>query len=375
MTYAMGMSDSVATLQAALDAAAAKGAVFTLPGGGYRLAGTGLGYGNNARIVLVGDLYNDHGPQVGTLYCLTNRSHGRLSNLAISGRGGAFVGSSSPPNGATRKGLGIVDTDGFVITDVRTRGPLTGFGLEVKNATNGSLQRLQLMSGANVPGADGLHFFGACSKITGAGIQISSGDDAVSFTCENGESLNATMRGISLSGLALNSAAFSCIKLFTSKTTGRARISGIRLAHIKGRITQGPTGCPLMMQNTGFAQGCVIEDIAIDDADLDFGAATLDGPTAYLTDINNVRLTNMRLRGRRNGQFFRAVRCRGLVLRGEAWETIPGSSASDMVQLERCGDYIVDLVVRSATGARLGSIRASRIGTDQETRYLGISGA
>ena len=375
MTYAMGMSDSVATLQAALDAAAARGAVFTLPGGGYRLASTGLGYGDNARIVLVGDLYNDHGPQVGALYCLTNRSRGRLSNLTISGRGGAFVGSSSPPNGATRKGLGIVDTDGFVITDVRTRGPLTGFGLEVKNATNGSLQRLRLMSGANVPGADGLHFFGACSKVTGTGIQISSGDDAVSFTCENGESLNATMRGISLSGLILDSAAFSCIKLFTSKTTGRARISGIRMAHIRGRITQGPTGCPLMMQNTGVAQGCVIEDIAIDDADLDFGAATADGPTAYLTDVNNVRLTNMRLRGRRNGQFFRAVRCRGLVLRGEAWETIPGSSVGDMVQLERCGDYIVDLVVRSATGARLGSIRASRIGTDQETRYLGITGA
>ncbi len=172
---------------------------------------------------MVGDFYNDHGPQSGTLYCLTNRSRGRLSNLAITGRGGAFVGSASRPNGATRKGLGIVDTDGFAIKDVRTRGPLTGFGLEVKNATNGTLDRLPLMSGAKVPGADGLHFFGACSKIRGAGIEVSSGDDAVSFTCESQESFNATMRGISLSGLTLNSAAFSCLKLFTSRTTGRAR--------------------------------------------------------------------------------------------------------------------------------------------------------
>ncbi len=111
-----------------------------------------------------------------------------------------------------------------------------------------------------------------------------------------------------------------------------------------------------MMQNTGAAQGCVIEDVAIDDADLDFGAAAQDGPTAYLTDITNVRLTNM-------------------VLRGEAWETIPGSSAGDMVQLERCGDYIIDLVVRSATGVRLGSIQTSNVGVDLATRYIGLTGA
>ena len=375
MTYPMGMADSVPPIQAALDAAAMRGALFTLPAGGYRLASTGLGYQSNAKIALVGDLYNDHGPEVGTLYCLTNRTRGRVSNVTVVGRGGAFVGSRSAPNGATRKGLGIVDTDGFSLKDVRTLGPLTGFGLEVKNATGGSLERLQLLSGANVAGADGLHFFGACSRIVGSRIEVSSGDDAVSFTCENGESMNAALRGISLSNLQLNSAAFSCIKIFTSKTTGRARISGLTLTHLKGRITQGPTGCPLMIQNTGVAQGCSIDDIAIDDADLDFGAATLDGPTAYLTDATNVRLTNIRLRGRRRGQFLRAVRCRTLVVRGEAWETIPGSSADDMVQLEQCGDYLIDLVVRSATGARLGSISASSVGRDAGTRYIGLTGA
>ena len=87
-----------------------------------------------------------------------------------------------------------------------------------------------------------------------------------------------------------------------------AVISNIQISNVIGAITQGPTGCPLMMENTGYAQGCVIEDITITDADLDFGKATQAGPTAYLTYVNGVTMTGMTLRGRRNGQFLRAIR-------------------------------------------------------------------
>ncbi|MEJ8630074.1 hypothetical protein P0F65_10060 [Sphingomonas sp. I4] len=146
----MAYPDMTATLQAALDDAAGSRLPFTIPPGGHRLAATGLGYASNARIVVGGDLYNDHGPRVGTLYCLTNRSGKRLNNVTIVGAGGAFVGAASDPAGATRKGLGIVDTDGFTVIGVRTEGPLTGFAMEIKNAAGGHINGLTLNSG--VPG-------------------------------------------------------------------------------------------------------------------------------------------------------------------------------------------------------------------------------
>ena len=374
-TYPMPAADSTAALQAMLDAAAKSGQSFTLPAGGYRLSSTGLGYSNNANITLVGDLYNDHGPLVGTLYCLTNRTSGRLSNITINGQGGAFMGSSSAANGACRKGLGIVATDGFTVTGVQTAGPLTGFGFEVKNSTGGALKNLTLDSGLNMPGADGLHFFGAVQKVTGSNISVSSGDDACSFTCENSESTNALMQQISLTGLTLNSDAFSCIKFFTSATTGRATITNVQISNMKGTITQGPTGCPLMMENTGYQQGCVISDVTLTNCDLNFGAATQAGPTAYLTYINNLTLSGLTLRGRRQGQFLRAVKCQGLTLTGECWETIPGSSATDMIQLEECGDYNINVVVYSASGSRLGSIKTSNTKTDSNIRYIGLTGS
>ena len=374
-TYPMPSADATAGLQALLDAAARSGKSFTLPAGGYRLASTGLGYSSNADIIMVGDLYNDHGPLVGTLYCLTNRTSGRLSNITVIGQGGAFIGSTSAANGATRKGLGIVATDGFKVSGVTTAGPLTGFGLEVKNSTSGTLANLTLDAGANMPGADGLHFFGAVSKVTGSNISVSSGDDACSFTCENSESINALMQRISLSGLTLNSDAFSCIKFFTSTATGRATITNVQLSNVKGAITQGPTGCPLMMENTGSVQGCVSSDATLTNCDLNFGAATQAGPTAYLTNVSNVTMTGMTLRGRRQGQFLRAVRCQGLSLTGEVWDTIPGSSPGDMIQLEECGDYNINVVVRSASGSRLGSIKTSNAKTDTVIRYIGINGA
>ncbi|PVE53433.1 hypothetical protein DC429_12450 [Arthrobacter sp. TPD3018] len=375
MTSPMLSTDMTATLQAALDAAAAARAAYTVPPGGHRLLATGLGYASNARIIVAGDLYNDHGPAVGTHYCLTNRSGGRVSNVTIIGAGGAFVGSASDPAGATRKGLGIVATDGFTVIGVATAGPLTGFGMEIKNSSGGHINGLALRSGVNRPGADGLHFFGACSRVTGSGIVVRSGDDALSFTAENHESIDAVMERITLTTMTLDSAAFSCIKFFTSPTTGRAAIRKVTLTGIKGRITEGPTGCPLIMQNTGAGQGCVIEDITIANADLDFGAATQDGPTAYLTDCRNVTLRNVTLRGRRNGQFLRAIRCTGLRVTGEVWDTIPGNSMNDLVQLEYCSDYDVNLIVRSATGARIGTLRVRNAGADTGIRYIGMTGS
>ena len=376
MASIIGTVDVTAALQAAMDSAVVARRVWTVPAGGNRLTSTGLGYSSNAVINMVGDLYNDHGPLVGTHYCLTNRTGKRLRNVTIVGKGGSFVGAATPPNGATRKGLGIVMVDGFVVTGVRTDGPLTGFGMEVKNATGGLLTGLALNAGANIAGADGLHFFGACQRISGSTIQVSSGDDALSFTHENSESMNALMERITLSNMTLNSAAYSCIKFHVNATTGKSTIRNIRLSNIKGAILAGPTGCPLIMENKGVAQGCVIENIVIQNADLNFGsAATQDGPCAYLTDIRDVRLLNMKLRGRRRGQFLRAIRCQGLTLTGEVWETIPGSAAGNMIQLEQCGDYTIDVIVRSATGQRLGVIKASNTGTDSGTRSLGITGA
>jgi hypothetical protein len=372
--YPMSSIDSTASLQTLLNAAASRGESFTLPAGGYRLYSTGLGYSSNANIIMIGDLYNDHGPLVGTLYCLTNRTNGRLSNVTVVGQGGAFVGGPSPANGATRKGLGIVATDGFTVTGVQTAGPLTGFGMEVKNSTSGALSNLTLNSGLNMPGADGLHFFGAVSKVSGSNISVSSGDDACSFTCENGESMNAVMERISLTGLTLNSDAFSCIKFYTSTTTGAATITNIQISNVTGRITQGPTGCPLMMENTGVGRGCVISNITLTNCDLNFGAATQAGPTAFLTYINNVTMTGMNLRGRRQGQFLRAIHCNGLTLTGTVWDTIPGSSPGDMIQLEECGNYNINVIVRSASGARIGSIVTSNARTDSGIRYIGVTG-
>ncbi|WP_242098493.1 hypothetical protein [Sphingomonas sp. CROZ-RG-20F-R02-07] len=371
----MSSTDATATLQALLDTAATTRKTCIVPAGGYRLSSTGLGYSSNSVVLMIGDIYNDHGPAVGTLYCLTNRTSGRLSNVTIQGAGGSFVGSTSASAGATRKGLGIVATDGFVVVNVQTSGPLTGFGMEIKNSTGGHINGLKLLSGVNKPGADGLHFFGACSRITGSTIRVSSGDDALSFTCENSESTNATLERVTLSGLTLDSMGFSCIKFYTGTGTGKATIRNIRLSNIVGKITQGPTGCPLMMQNDGVAQGCTIDNVVIENADLDFGAATQDGPTAYITDCSNVTLRNITLRGRRNGQFLRAIRCNGLTVTGDVWDTIGGNTMDDLVQLESCSNYSINLVVRSASGAQIGTIVTSNSGTDTKTRYIGLTGS
>ena len=375
MPSPISATDETAAIQAAMNAAYAAGKTYYLPAGGHRLTSTGLGYQSNSTTVLDGDLYNDHGPLVGTLHCLTNRSGQRLKNVTIQGRTGSFCGASTPTNGATRKGLGIVATDGFTVLGAQTAGPLNGFGMEIKNSTGGYVNKLRLFGGANVPGADGLHFFGACARVSGSDIQVSSGDDALSFTCENWESMNAVLEQVTLTGMTLNTAGFSCIKFYTGTQTGVSIIRNIRLSNIVGRITQGATGGPLIMRNDGVSKGCRIENITIDNADLDFGAATIAGPNAYLSDINQLSLTNIKLRGRRSGQFVRAVRCQGLTITGEAWETIPGSAANGMVQLEQCSSYNINLVIRSATGQRLGSVRASNTGTDTATRYLGINAA
>jgi len=375
MTYTIGAVDETATIQAGLDAALTAGKAYTVVAGGHRLTSTGLGYSSNAIINMVGDLYNDHGPLVGTLYCLTNRTSGRLRNVTIIGKGGSFVGSDSNPNGGNRKGLGIVRVDGFIVVGVRTDGPLNGFGMQIDQSTGGHISGLVLHSGINKAGADGLHFFGACNKVAGHNIDVSSGDDSLSFTHEFQDCYGATMERITLSNMTLNSAAFSCIKFYTGPETGKSTIRNIRLSNIKGRILQGPTGCPLIMDNRGAANGAVIDNIVIDNADLTFGTATTqDGPTAYLRDISNVVLRNVTLRGRRRGQFLAAVRCNGLTMNGEVWDTIEGSMASDMIQLEQCGNYSIDVVVKSATGIRLGSIKASNKGVDTDIKRFGING-
>lgn len=48
------------------------------------------------------------------------------------------------------------------------------------------------------------------------------------------------MERITLTSMTLDSAAFSCIKFFTSTTTGKAIIRNVTLSGIKGRITQWP---------------------------------------------------------------------------------------------------------------------------------------
>ena len=375
MPSPISATDQTAVIQAAMNTAFSARKTYYLPVGGHRLTSTGLGYQSNSTIVLDGDLYNDHGPLVGTLHCLTNRTGQRLKNVTIQARAGFFCGANTPTNGATRKGLGIVATDGFTVLGAQTTGPLNGFGMEIKNSTGGYLNKLRLYSGPNVPGADGLHFFGACARVSGSDIVVSSGDDALSFTCENWESMNALLEQVTLTGMTLDTAGFSCIKFYTGTQTGVSTIRNIRLSNIKGRITKGATGGPLIMRNDGVSKGCKIENISIDNADLDFGAATIAGPNAYMSDVNQLTLRNVKLRGRRNGQFVRAVRCKGMTITGEAWETIPGSAANGMVQLEQCSNYNINLVIRSASGARMGSIQASNTGTDIKPRYLGINAA
>ena len=374
MPSPIGATDATAAIQAAMNAAFAAGRTYNLPVGGHRLTSTGLGYQSNARIVLDGDLYNDHGPLVGTLHCLTNRTGQRVRNVTIRGGAGFICGASTPANGATRKGLGIVATDGFTVMGVQTHGPLTGFGFEVKNSTGGYLNKLRLFGGANIPGADGLHFFGGCSRVSGSDIQVSSGDDALSFTCENWESLNTIQERITLTGLTLDTAAFSCIKFYTGMQTGTSIIRNIRLSNITGRITQGPTGGPLIMRNDGAANGCRIENISIDNADLDCGVTSVGGASAFLTDLGKVTLNRLTLRGRMLGEFVRAERCTGLTITGEAWETVPGNR-HDLIQLKQCSDYNINLVIRSATGQRLGAVVARNSGTDAGTRYLNINAA
>ena len=46
-----------------------------------------------------------------------------------------------------------------------------------------------------------------------------------------------------------------------------------------------------------------------------------------------------------------------------------------LVQLEQCSNYSIDLLVRSATGARMGSIYVSNTGWDAGTRYIGMTGS
>ena len=48
---------------------------------------------------------------------------------------------------------------------------------------------------------------------------------------------------------------------------------------------------------------------------------------------------------------------------------------NDLVQLEYCTDYDINLIVRSASGERIGSLRVRNSGTDSVIRYIGMTGA
>ena len=55
--------------------------------------------------------------------------------------------------------------------------------------------------------------------------------------------MNAALQGVTLTGLTLNSDAFSCIKFYTSTTTGVSSISNINLSNITGRCILGRRRC------------------------------------------------------------------------------------------------------------------------------------
>jgi hypothetical protein len=46
-----------------------------------------------------------------------------------------------------------------------------------------------------------------------------------------------------------------------------------------------------------------------------------------------------------------------------------------MIQLEQCGNYSIDVVVRSATGVRLGAIKVANSGTDAGIKYIAMTGS
>ena len=106
-----------------------------------------------------------------------------------------------------------------------------------------------------------------------------------------------------------------------------------------------------MMENVGWAQGCSIDDITITNADLNFGAATQAGPTAYLTDVSNVTLSGVTLRGRRQGQFLRAVRCKGLFRPGRGLAHHSGLLHDRSGPAGGVQHHNISLVVRSASSA------------------------
>ena len=48
---------------------------------------------------------------------------------------------------------------------------------------------------------------------------------------------------------------------------------------------------------------------------------------------------------------------------------------TDLVQLEYCSDYDINLVVRSAIGVRIGSLHVVNRGADTKIRYIGMTGS
>ncbi len=372
-----GVTDDVTALQTFLTAALAAGAAAVIPAPkSYRLASTGLHYASNAMIVLRGDLINAHvGPLVGTQHALAGPKTGRASNVMISGQGGVIRAGAPDTTGSTRKGLGITNTDGFDIRGIQTSGALTGFNVEINNSTQGVIEGLRLQGANNIAGDDGLHFYGQCQHIVGGDLVISSGDDSLSFTAEDSSSENAQQNNITLSGLDLQSLRFSCIKAYCSAATGKAVIRKIRLSDITGAITAGPTGGPIILDNgNGYAAGAVIEDFEITGADLDWGAATETGAHTYLRRVQGIKITDAILRGRM-GPFYRADYCSGLKMYGDVWETVPGQDMTALVLLIQCADYDINLVVRDATGKRIGTVVASNTKADAGTVTVGMTPA
>lgn len=277
-------TDDTAALQAWLDGTAQDGVISRVPPGkNYLCQQSPLRYNRNQICVeMYGNIVVGNG--WGGSFALTDKQFGLTnspvmgysSNCVFIGHGGAFImssaGASIIGSGKRRKGFGPAYTDKIVISNFQVKGSNTSkefFALQPISCRRGLL-----LGGfydnqfSTSEGADGVHFFDACSDWLVVGVHTYAADDGSSNTIETSSGLNLTMERITYSNCSFRNVGHAGLKVYMNNLVGAAQIRDIEY-HNCNYITEAKpgtgAGSPIsMFLDTGaYANGARISGVRV----------------------------------------------------------------------------------------------------------------
>ena len=276
-------TDDTAALQAWLDGTAAAGVIARVPlGRTFLLQQPPLRYNSNQNVEMFGNILVGNG--WGGSFALTDKQFGVTNtpvmglstNCTFVGNGGAIImssaGASIIGSSKRRKGFGPAYTDKIVISNFQVKGSNTSkefFALQPISCRRGLL-----IGGfydnqfSSSEGADGVHFYDACSDWLVVGVHTYAADDGSSNTIETTAGANLVLERISYVNCSFRNVGHAGLKAYLNNQVAAAQIRDIEYHNCNFITEANPTtggGAPIsMFLDTGaYANGARISGIRI----------------------------------------------------------------------------------------------------------------